>query len=286
MSDKILHIRFSNAKLFVKDPRTKDFVATIGGYKKRVDRVNGNFIEPITTHQISNMLHVLMGERPVPSFRKVLYPRVENIFNIASNGYLKIDTPTEIVKRKDNEVTQFLKEVTILNKSAWNSWAKPNTIQWFKIEKYFGKELFDIFVFKMSRAIGYKVNSKSFMNLLNIVNRFENGLFDDELKFLGENKKTPIINFLTKNIADISEITKNYKTLGETIVKGIDNVNFLSGDIYLPIKNEDILKLKTNSATILDGGLASIVEIIDIDNFYLSDLVGCSKIGDISGEKY
>ena len=286
MSDKILHIKFRNAKLFIKDNGTKDFVFNVGGYGKRKDRVNGNFVEPITVHQVSNLLHVLMGERPVPSFRKSFYPRVENIFNIAQNGYLKIDTPTEVVKRKDGEVTQFIGEVTTLNKSAWDSWTKPSNIQWYKIEKYFGEELFKEFITKMNKAVGYNVTHKPFMELLNITNKFEGNLFDDILEFLLINKKTPIINFITKDVCNISEVTMNYRTLGETVVRGIDNAKFLSGEIYLPMDDEYINKLKVNTATILDGGLATIVDVIDSDDFYESDIVDFSKISDISDTKY
>ena len=286
MYDKILHINFRNAKLFLKDKRTKDFVFNVGGYGKRKDRENGNFVEPITVHQVSNLLHVLMGERPVPSFRKSFYPRVENIFNIASNGYLMITTPTEVIKRKDVEITQFVGEITTLNKSAWNSWAKPNTIQWFKIKKYFGVELFEEFITKMNKAVGYNVTHKPFMELLNITNKFEGNLFDDVLEFLLENKKTPIINFITKDVCNISEVTVNRTTLGETVVKGVDNARFLSGDIILFMTDDEITKLKVNSATILDGGFATIVDVIDVDDFYNSDLIGFTKISEISDIKH
>ena len=82
MNNKYIKLSFRDAKLFPKNIKTKDFTSDLSvasknrlvlSRSKRCEGVNNNFKEPITVHQISNMLHTLIGERPVPSFRKVFY---------------------------------------------------------------------------------------------------------------------------------------------------------------------------------------------------------------------
>ena len=66
-----LILTFKNAGWFPNN-RGNDRISDITGNRKR----NGSkqYVEPISSFHISNMLHVLLGERPKPSLRKTTVP--------------------------------------------------------------------------------------------------------------------------------------------------------------------------------------------------------------------
>jgi hypothetical protein len=289
MSDKYIKLEFCNAKLFTKDIKTKDFVANLDlnskgkiifTHSRRADEKISSFREPVTVHQISNALHTLIGERPIPSFRKTFYKRNEDVFNLALSSFINIDSPTIKVKRKGEDFVEFIPELIKLDKSVWNSWAKPKNIHWFKIKKYMN-EHFDEFVELMNQALGYNVLSKPFESIAGLSKTNEN--LSAVIDFLLEKKKTPIINFLNKDDADRSEITKN-SILGETISSGIDNANFLSGEIIVPYNEAFVNKIIKNATNILDGGYVEIVGVFYADE--LGNIDDFKPVRDISTEKY
>lgn len=289
MINRYIKLRFTNAKLFPKNKKTKDYIVNLsitnkGKFiltdSKRCDEEITSFKEPITVHQVSNMLHTLIGDRPVPSFREVFYKPNEYVFNIALNSFIKIDSPK--IKRNVNgeNVETFIPEFTKVNKSKWNSWAKPNKLHWFKIEKYMG-EHYQEFVSKMSEILGYSVIENPFENLFLIASN--NNKFDGVLNWLNEIKKTPLISFLTKENFDRSEITRN-GNLGETITSGIDFAYFLSGEILVPYDETFINKIIKTSTNILDGGHCEIMGIYYVDE--LEDTEKFTPLSEISDEKY
>jgi hypothetical protein len=87
MSNKFIKFSIKNAKLFPKNEKTKDFVRVgvnkdklIFTGESRTNIKNSSFKETITVHQISNVLHVLIGEKPVPSFRKTFMNEITLFF--------------------------------------------------------------------------------------------------------------------------------------------------------------------------------------------------------------
>ena len=88
--NNFLILKFRNAGLFRKHFNTKDKIWDIDGSRDRKDEPE--FVEPITVHQVSNMLHVLFGERPKSTVRKSAYDRLEYYFDKASDSYIKITT--------------------------------------------------------------------------------------------------------------------------------------------------------------------------------------------------
>jgi len=289
MSNKYIKFNFSNARFFLKNERTNDYVTNVSldskgnliiTHSKRAERKFGSFREPITVHQVSNMLHTIVGERPVSSFRENFYKRNEFIFNIAKSGYLKINSPKIKKNIKGEEVECFIEEFVKVNKSTWNSWSKPNSIQWFKIKKYFNED-FDEFINLLCNIKGYNVLEEPFENLLGIAE--DNSDFNELISWLKTNKKTPIINFLKSKSFDRSEITRT-NNLGETISSGIDRCVFLSGEILIPYNEEFVSKIIKSSTNILDGGLCKIVAILH--EHELENIDEFIAIKDISDEKY
>lgn len=290
MSNRYIKLSFKNAKLFPKNVKTKDFVSVIDInaknklYFSRCSRSSNeinSFREPITVHQISNMLHAFIGERPVPSFRKTFYTRDEFLFNLANKSYLKIDSPKSKKNIKGESVEAYIDEFTKVNKSASDSWTKAPTIQWFKIKKFMG-EYYDEFINIINSSLGYDVTKEPFENLKTLYVK-EGIKLDGVIKFLLEKQKTPIVNFLQKESPDRSEITKN-NLLGETIMSGIDTINNLSGEILVPYEQSFVDRLTKNSTNILDGGMVKIVGVFYEDE--LNDVEDFILVSDISDERY
>ena len=290
MSDRYIKFSFHNAKLFPKNNKTKDFISNIDVTKKgelffkrtkRAELEHNNFVEPITMYQISNMLHTLVGERPVPSFRYKFYSMDEKIFDLAKNSLLKIDSPKVSKIIKGETIETFIDELTKVNKSASNSWRKYNTIEWFKV-KIMMDSYFDEFINLINNVLDYNVLDKQFEELLNIYSVYGSKL-DEVIQFLLKNKKTPIVNFLTKQTPERSEITKS-KLLGETIVSGIDNAHFLNGEILVPYDESFTNRLIKNTTNILDGGYVKLDGIYYEDE--LCDLENFKLVSDISIEKH
>jgi len=286
MNMKYLIIMFESARCFPKDKRTKDFALSNGKRIKRAkleELEKCNFIEPITVHQISNMLHVMFGERPVPFFRKVVYDRSEEIFNIAKDSYLKLNSPKQYMKSKD--VYEFMPEFIKNSKSQFNSWRKDSSIEWFKIEKYLGDD-FDKFIEIFTSIIGYDPRDKPFMYFAFITDKYKKCDFSELLSLLKSIKKTGLFNFLKKPNSDISEITRN-SALNEVLTSGIYRTFCLDGEIVVPVEESVLSKLVVNCAKILDGGLAEIVDIIDEeDMFDVSNSNEYSLVSDISDSRY
>ena len=127
---KYLVLRFENAGMFTTNRNTKDYVfkSRKNGIHKRVDVQNFNFQEPITIYQISNLIHVLFGERPVPTFRDVFYKPVDYYFNKAGESFIKIDNYKKYNKNKD--IHEYTNEIVQTKKALWNSYSKIVDINW------------------------------------------------------------------------------------------------------------------------------------------------------------
>lgn len=89
-----LILKFKNANLIKVDGKNKNHVLIHGGNNPSFEKVSNNghdFINPIPFTLVSNILHCLCGEIPVPSNKKSLFKRNEVYDNIAKNSYIKYD---------------------------------------------------------------------------------------------------------------------------------------------------------------------------------------------------
>lgn len=292
MSSLYLVLNFENARLFRKMNKEKvnrscnDFVFEYTGNQISRDYVPA-FIEEITPHQISNMLHVLFNERPVPSLRSCTYPRMEYYFEKAQNSYLKITTPK-------NDKGEYYYETMHVKKAVGNSWNPSVSVNWEIVKRYIDDDVkFDLFLNKLNEVLEIDAKSIPFLKIrekvinLSVNKRLE--LYDliknlgriDGLKdYFGKYK-----NDLTFLKPVDSAITVKKNKTARTVNTGLEKVINHSGQIIVPVNDEDVLKLRTSSkgfAKILDGGLVWIDSIkysnnISVDGFRL--------VKDISDEK-
>lgn len=284
---KYLVLKFKNAGLFTHKT-TKDKIIDGTVRKRRED--TQHFIEPITIYQVSNLLHVLFGERPVPTFKKVFYKPDQYLWEKAKSSYLKIDTPT---KTLPNGQVVFIEEIMSTRKAVEDSWNKLPLIHWGIIRNFFndkkdGDELFYEFVTVIEKA-------------LNIKGILELPIADVRLKILElQNNNAGIYNLLLKPLFIkleklrckmlVSYILENktdlikQPSIALMTINGITKVSKLSGTIIVPITDDDIKRLSQCSgyATFLDNGAVSMEEIIDSTQLSTEDY---KNVGNISIKK-
>jgi hypothetical protein len=290
---KYLILNFKNAKLFRKFDKEKknrkcdDFVSDgLGGYISR-DYLPA-FVEPITVHQVSNMLHVMFNERPVPSLRNSFYNKNEYYFEKAQNSYLKIDTPK--ISKND-----YYYEKMHVKKAVPNSWNPSIPSNWEIVRKYIDNEdKFRIFVKKLNQILG--VDDSESVPFLKIRNLVQN---------LPQDKRLDLYNTIStlRDITGLNDyfgtyigsgifkkpvecaITRKLNKTARMVNSGLESVIVLSGQIIVPVSQDDVERLRTVSkgcATILDGGLVTIDSLKDENNVSID---GFTQIKDISDEK-
>lgn len=271
---KILVLEFRNAGLFRKHRKTKDKMFDMYGRKDRKDETE--FIEPITVHQISNMLHVLFGERPKPINRDTVYDNIPYLFDKALDSYLRIDTYKDAKGNFQSETMQ-------TKKSVHNSWSTQSFVYWKRVNNLLGDELFKIFVDTVSSVYNININDTSFNKVKEMILNHPNKKIVALFELLKENKKAPIFDSIYGEGNEPTNINKNSKTQ-LTVLTGLDTVIRLSGQILVPISDEDIEKIKGNKgcATILDNGFVYIKGVKSSD---IISVEGFTSIKEISLEK-
>lgn len=298
-TNKYLFLKFRNAGYFPDQSRTKDFMFDLDGKRKRSEHIQ--YVEPITVHHISNMLHVLMGERPKASLRKTLIERNENIFNLANNGYLKIDTILTFNKSKD--IYEFPSETITIRKSVFNSFSPaPDLIYWERVKRLLEDDLYSQFINMMNDILNTNVVEK--YTCVDAVKMLRDGYRTDKrvtdfLIILKDNSKQPMIDFivggqkaskalLEKNplaVGPNATFNSNARTLITTNF-GVDKIVRLCGEIIIPMSESDVEKIRQNKGTakLLDGGLVWISKLLDETEINNSMLGGFTEIKNLSTE--
>lgn len=302
-------LRFRNAKLFRNKSGTKDKVLYADG-PRGDKKLHPWWVEPITVHQVSNLLHVLFGERPVPSVRTPLLPynRNEKIFELAKKCHLKIDS-LKIPDGKGGE--QFIPETSRTKKAVWNSWAnsalptswqriREHTEEDFnefveKIEAVLGKgqlkrrfsDVHKDLVSSLTDSIGTYPKGKEYAQTWKILSQKDRSdAMVDLMLWLREKQMAVFGNFIMDREGQGSGLNATKGRTAVTIISGIDNsASFLSGSLIVPVDDELIerARIHASSMTMLDGGLVWVDRLSDGNDISPEDYV---KVEDISLKTY
>lgn len=275
---KYLKLNFRNAGFFIVHKATKDFVFDLNGQRKRKDVFYGNQQKvSISVNQISNMLHVLMGERPSATYRDTFIEKIDEIFEIANQSYIKIDTPSFINKTKNTKYYQ--SESVTIRKSVHNSYSTaPDLIYWKRVENYLTDddnsgylELLKV----LSKVLNYDVISRTAMEVFEEIrtNFIENNDILELKNYLKTKGKTSVIKLLEGGYVGGYTMNSNSRTLITTNF-GVDKITRLSGSIIIPLDEFYINKIKNSKgiAKLLDGGLVWIDELINEEELNMSEL--------------
>lgn len=270
---KFLILDFKNAGLFRTNRDTKDkIIINDGKVCRKYERsIEDEFDEPITVHQISNLLHVLFGERPVPKNKPVCYNMIDHYFKMASNSFLKINNFTD---GKGN----FISEKIRLNKSSWD--AKGETKMNWELTRRLLDEHYEIFVGMVKEVFNHTSKTITFNELCDLIKKSKDGRVGVVFDFLKSKGKSSFYDYVFKD--DKSAVSANGR-IRLTLLNGIDKKNVFGGSIIVPVNDDDIIKLKNSKgcATLLDGGAVFIkgVKYNGIDTY------GYVPVKEISLEK-
>lgn len=321
---KLLKLSFRNAIWFsdTKDYKmynAKDRVFDIHGVT--TDRMEiPRFRNPITKYQVSNILHYLFGERPVPTHRVTssAHKRIDYYVELAENALLKIDEIPIVVDKEDekskppkndsakyrkellSEYSKYPEETMTLRKSVKNSWVKSVILTWEHIRYYINDDKkFDRYVKYLSNILNQDVRKVPYVNLIDLVREQPISIrlqIFEFVKSLGNSSGLSYAFGLLDNgelkLSDASQcICRGYSSNSKLFTDGcrlvnknVTSVRSLSGSIVVPVTDEDIDRLRnvsTGCATLLDGGLVNIEGIIS-ENDFMS--YGYTRVGDISLE--
>lgn len=280
---KYLKLGLHQGKLFINNRRAKSDrsveMALSGGKRKKYSEFNPvtprkdipRFVEPLTFYQIRNIIHVLFGERPIPTRRYVPYDSIPYYDEMAKNSYLVITTPT-FINKKGEEV--YPKEMMSTKKMMWNSHREGLSIDWNIVERGLAPKknitLNEFISFLDSEGINV---NQPFENVIKEVRSLND---EDNKRVCGwlmgknaEGKKRGCSEFSDafNKTKPESEKKNIYKTPNNSLVinNGTEEVVKIDGVLFVPVNDEDIEKLGrvSGTATFLDGGLVTIDGIFD-----------------------
>lgn len=256
-----LKLKFNNAELIKTHRKTKDWVVDYINSEKndRKRRENGkfkNFKEPITVYQISNMLHVLFGERPSPTRRETIIPKDDYIFNKAKESYLKINNILTKTKSKGDKI--YISEIKQLQVPTHDSNHNNPIISWEIISKLCGDKYFEL-ITKINETLKIKDCTK--FTYLDIKSRLNELNSNEFYSFLDKDFK-PIRDSI-KDGRDF-HITKA-KRVAITYVRRVDNTIKLHGEILIPVNEDDLLRISKSKGVVglLDGGIVYIDSVLN-----------------------
>lgn len=258
--NKYLILHFENAGLFRKNKNSKDKIFDIDGARDRKNEEE--WVEPIIVNQVSNMLHVLFGERPKPSNRFTPYNSIPYYVNKAMESYIKI---TSYIS--DEGLMSF--ETTLLKKAVGNSYVQASFMYWERVYCLLGDELTKEFIRNMSDLLGTNIGELTFNQARDLILE-KNKLIPLVTDYMETFNKSPYTSFyrciMCYGQPSEGDINKRPKTL-LTVLNGIDKITRINGEIMVPVCDEDIERLKecNGFATLLDGGMVFIYSVEPAD---------------------
>jgi hypothetical protein len=233
-------------------------------------------IEPITSQQISSMLHVLFGKRPKPMNRETVYTADEYIIEKAKNSFIKITS------YKDDK-GKFYGETIQLKKAVYNAWNPVSYMNWNRVEKLLGEELFNEFMSVIYDVFGVEREETTFNKIKDCILNTKDERLDNIFAELNSKGKKPLYDSIYGVGTSVTSINMNSRTQ-LTVTSGLDKVMKLDGQLLVPVSDEDLEQIKNNKgcATILDGGIVLIKSVKSANTINTDDY---TLVGDISLEK-
>ena len=290
MQRKALILRFRNAAVFTDQRYSSDRVC-VG--KDRIGRSTAPRItvpeDTVDVRHVSNLLHVLMGERPVPSLRRSAMQVDGAIREAATGAVVKVE------ETSSNETKTVRKAV----KDAWNTariWyrldgrdvkVKGGLLYHDRLARFLGQELYGQFLEVVGTVSGRDSRS---------------GLTAQEgIECLSANNSDPKVQAFTAScraggrtaIANLIEAGGNTESItfhqgtGSrlnilVVNKGVEKVRRIAGTIIVPIDTPELLRRLENGtgvATFLEGGFAYVAGLDDWSDALVQ---GCTPV--VEGE--
>jgi hypothetical protein len=280
-----LILRFKGAGIF--NPKwSKDKVFDAAGMHDR--KTFGTIDVPVgclSKRHISNVLHVLMGERPAPSIRASFIKPIESIRKLADGARVKIDSLITLDKKGNKH---YLKETKTVRKSIPNCWntashsitlnginkpLKGETLSWELIKVYLGDVLYQSFLKLVKTCIGDSALKERVEDVIGLLSSKHNSAVRAFIAECSEACKEPMAHLLRGSTEAAAFNQSSDVLVRRTVCKGVEEISRIDGTIYVPMSNKDLDRVRKGpgSATILEGGVVFIEGVDDFSDNLISD---------------
>jgi len=276
MPQKALLIKFINAGIFPDTRWSSDKMYDLDGKTKRKEApVMQIPARKFDWRHVSNVLHVLMGERPVPTIRKTLLKPDLSIQEAAKKARVIIDTPCDERGRYES------REMMTARKTVKDSWQtskivyflggvpvqiKGGLFYWARLERLLGEALLNDFIDTVKNTTGEKNVTRN-ISAHRAIEILHDNYDLSHVKYFCQKsikaQRTALVNIIDPK-ANKESITFHTgvgsKLNIQMVNSGPENINKISGTIFVPLNDELIPRLSKGCgvATILEGGLAYI----------------------------
>jgi hypothetical protein len=263
---KYLRAIFLDAKFTPSHSESKSVALNAGVIFKHKNQPQ--FREPIVVNHISNMLHVLFGFTPVPSFRDVFYKPIPYIMEKAMNTYLRMN----LWMLNGKMITETVHTAKALK----NSWQESTDMTMERLKRYLSDtpELLLIFKAKIYEVLHVDMAKLTFPELIKLMRPYQHDVrFIEMFDMFKKQRKSALYQAIFATDRRASDINMHRNTI-LTTPHGIEQQAVFSGSLYIPVTDEDIEHLRKYSSgytTLLDGGLVCIEEIVYDDEFDIQD---------------
>jgi len=275
MPHKAVIIKFRGASIFTNRKPSNDKAVTDTGWTGR-DKAPRLEVpdDTLDARHVSNLLHVLMGERPVPTLRRSAMRRDESIYQCARRAVVRIEETSR-------EETKTVRKAV---KDSWNTatlWyelngkqvkVKGGLLYHERLMRFLGDALYGSFLDVLGRLTGSSNPRKEYTahRGIEILNAHGNEPLVKKFSIqCRKGGRTALANLLETN-GNTASITFHQGTgsrLNILVVnKGVEKVRRVSGTIFVPVESDELLNRLTNGtgvATLLEGGFASLSGVED-----------------------
>jgi hypothetical protein len=283
MPKKALLIKFINAGIFPESRWSSDKMYDLEGKDFKTARKDAPRMEipagKFDWRHVSNVLHVLMGEWPVPTIRKTLLKPDIAIQKAAKKALVMIDTPCDDRGYECREMMTARKTV----KDAWQTariayflggkpvQIKGGLIYWARLERLLGEALLSDFI-RVVQSITHEKNVARNISAHRAIEIMHDNYARAQVKNFCQKcikaKRTSLVNVIHPE-ANKDSITFHTgvgsKLNIQMVNSGPEQINKISGTIFVPLEDDLLVRLSNGcgTATVLEGGLAYIEGIED-----------------------
>ncbi len=285
MAGKALVIKFKNAGIFPYSRWSADKMYDLYGIKDGKTPRSAAPVMQIPAgkfdyRHVSNILHVLMGERPVPTIRRTLLKPDQAIQEAAKKALVIINTPIsdngkyigeETINARKSVSNAYQTAKTVYHLSGQPVPIKGGLIYWRRLERILGPRLLKDFIntvqgiTKDAAVIGNMTAQRAMEILHDNYDRPEVQTFCIQCL---QAKLTTFVNIINPrgNKNSITIHSDNRAKLNMQIIgSGPEKIIRLSGKIFVPLNDSLLARLANGCgvASVLEGGMAYIAGIDD-----------------------
>ena len=278
-----LHLKFRNCGLIQCDsskgkstsPHLERNKYKIGEDVKNDKHFGHDLSNPIPYTLLSNVLHVLCGEIPVPTKRQSLFERIPKLDEIAKNSFIKYETPITFDKFGKIQGRE------IFNTQKWNWESTLPITDTFTLHDNSTKTVSGWYNWNyFRRSVKNEENRKIILDFIESIIHIEPSslTFKETVKELSKYWETPefqvsLQDFKNKNenickkswmmvlfnVTGNSSNTKPNSSTPLVVNRGVGKIKYINGEIICLIEDETICDAIINNgcgmATLLENGM-------------------------------